>query len=131
MNNISTIRVMADYSSTGLWNEKGYQIYPEDLVLPEKIVLELNTYIKMYDENKYFLNFVYVDIDDEEYNNAIKLTQLGWKIATDIFCYVNETNQNITVKFYNEFFNKDIIVNDKNKYVEDVFNLNSSIFNFE
>jgi hypothetical protein len=49
--NLKYLRVMADYSSTGLWDDRGYNVDPEDYELSELTLLALQLWCRWYEYN--------------------------------------------------------------------------------
>lgn len=128
MSKITSIRVMADYSSTGLWDQNGFPIDLPDLpfLMPESLKDKLKKYVDMYEVDRYFFHGSYDNECIEDDTDARKLTQLGWEIAVEINAIVNKGKaaiDKINVVFYDELNNVNIYVDDATKLIKNVFDI--------
>lgn len=128
MSKITLIRVMADYSSTGLWDQNGFPIDLPDLpfLMPESLKDKLKKYVDMYEVDRYFFHGSYDNECIEDDTDARKLTQLGWEIAVEIDAIVNKGKSaidKINVVFYDELNNVNIPVDETTKLIKNVFDI--------
>jgi len=128
MSQLKLIRVMADYSSTGLWDQNSFPIDLPDLpfLMPESLKDKLKKYVDMYEVDRYFFHGSYDNECIEDDTDARKLTQLGWEIAVEIDAIVNKGKSaidKINVVFYDELNNVNIYVDDATKLIKNVFDI--------
>ncbi len=122
---ITVISVMADYCSTGLWDQNGYPLdFNEISLLTKSTQLKdkLEQYNSLYDTNETFLQgfVIFQDLSREQKDQMLLISQLGWEIALELYELNKKQNRNIQIKFFNELMSSYIILDEVNTEIKHI-----------